>query len=279
MGQKVNPISLRIGINRLWDSKWYANKKKYNKTLHQDFAIENAIREKLKDASVSKVEILRTANAVSINIHSGKPGLIIGRGGETIEELREFLERKFDNKFSVNIIEIKKPNLDAHLTAESIVKQVERRISYRRAAKMAIDRSLESGALGVKVRVAGRLNGVEIARSEFFSKGKIPLHTFRADIDYAYLPANTTYGVIGIKVWIYKGDVFKKDLEVQMTDAPLAGEEEVAPMPKPKAKAAPKKTAKKADDKEKKEDKPKAKKTTTKKTTTKKSTTKKTTKK
>lgn len=262
MGQKVNPISLRIGINRLWDSKWYANKKRYEKTLHQDFAIEDKLRERLKDASVSKIEILRTANAVTINIHSGKPGLIIGRGGETIEELREFLERKFNNKFSVNIIEIKQPNLDAHLTAESIVKQIERRISYRRASKMAIDRSLESGALGVKVRVAGRLNGVEIARNEFFSKGKIPLHTFRADIDYAYLPASTTYGVIGVKVWIYKGDVFKKDLEVQMTDAPLAGEAEEKvnqPKEKPKAKKTP---AKKAPSK-----KTSSKKTTTKKTT------------
>jgi len=252
MGQKVNPISLRIGINRLWDSKWYANKKKYNKTLHQDFAIEEAIKEKLKDASVSRIEILRTANSVSINVHSAKPGLIIGRGGETIEKLRELLERKFGTKFSVNIMEIKQPNLDAHLVAESIAKQVERRISYRRAAKMAIDRSLEVGALGVKVRVAGRLNGVEIARSEFFSKGKIPLHTFRADIDYAYVPAHTTYGVIGIKVWIYKGDVFKKDLEVQMTNAPLAKEEDVKET-KPKAKKATP---------NKKEEKPKAKKTT-----------------
>ncbi|MCD6109170.1 30S ribosomal protein S3 [bacterium] len=249
MGQKVNPISLRIGINRLWDSKWYANKKKYGKTLHQDFAIENAIREKLKDASVSKIEILRTSNAVTINVHSAKPGLIIGRGGETIEKLREFLDKKFGGKFSVNIMEIKQPNMDAHLVGESIVKQIERRISYRRVAKMAIDRSLEAGALGVKVKVAGRLNGVEIARNEFFSKGKIPLHTFRADIDYAYLPANTTYGIIGVKVWIYKGDVFKKDIEVQMTGSPLPEEEKKAPAKKvenkPKAKKPVKKTTKK----------------------------------
>lgn len=246
MGQKVNPISLRIGINRLWDSKWYAGKKKYGTMLHQDFAFEEAIRGKLQDASVSKIEILRTTNAVTINIHSGKPGLIIGRGGETIEKLREYLEQKFDQKFSINIVEIKQPNLDAHLVAESIVKQIERRISYRRASKMAIDRSLEAGAQGVKIRVAGRLNGVEIARNEFFSKGKIPLHTFRADIDYDYLPASTTYGVIGVKVWIYKGDVFKEDLEVQMTDAPLVGEDEgnVKKEKKPTTKK-PKKTAKK----------------------------------
>jgi small subunit ribosomal protein S3 len=208
MGQKVNPISMRIGINRSWDSKWYAGKKKYHKTLHEDFHIENMIREKLKDASVSKVEILRTANAVSINVHTAKPGLIIGRGGETIEALREQLEKKFGNKFGVNILEIKKPMLDAHLVAEQVARQVERRISYRRAAKMAIDKAIEAGAKGIKIRLGGRLNGVEIARNEFFSKGKIPLHTFRADIDYALVPSNTTYGAIGVKVWIYKGDIF-----------------------------------------------------------------------
>lgn len=208
MGQKVNPIGMRIGINRLWDSKWYAEKKKYHKTLHQDFNIEKLIREKLKDASVSKIEILRTANAVSINVHTAKPGLIIGRGGETIEALREQLEKKFGNKFGVNILEIKKPMLDAHLVAGQVAKQVERRISYRRAAKMAIDKAMEAGAKGIKIRLGGRLNGVEIARNEFFSKGKIPLHTFRANIDYALVPSNTTYGAIGVKVWIYKGDIF-----------------------------------------------------------------------
>ncbi|MBA4336281.1 30S ribosomal protein S3 [bacterium] len=236
MGQKVNPISLRIGINRLWDSKWYASKKKFAKTLHQDLAIEKTIRAKLKDASVSKIEILRTANAVTININTAKPGLIIGRGGETIEELREFLEKSFDNRFSVNIIEIKQPNLDARLVAESIVSQVEKRISYRRAAKMAIDKSLEVGALGVKVRAAGRLNGVEIARTEFFSKGKIPLHTFRADIDYAYIPAATSYGQIGVKVWIYKGDVFKKDLLARTTEVQASGEQKTEAPQRPNAR-------------------------------------------
>lgn len=220
MGQKVNPISIRMKVNRLWDSKWYANKKKYHKTLHEDFAIENMIRGKLVDSGVSKVEILRTANAVVINIHTAKPGLIIGRGGETIEALREQLGKKFKSQFNVNILEIKNPAIDAHLVAESIARQIEKRISYRRAAKMAIDKAMESGALGAKVRVGGRLNGVEIARNEFFSKGKIPLHTFRADIDYAYLPANTTYGAIGVKVWIYKGDVFKHNRDVELTELP-----------------------------------------------------------
>ncbi len=211
MGQKVNPVSMRMKVNRLWDSKWYANKKKYHKTLHEDFAIEDMIRGKLVDSGVSQVEILRTANAVVINVHTAKPGLIIGRGGETIEALREKLEKKFGSQFNVNILEIKNPAIDALLVAESIAKQIERRISYRRAAKMAIDKAMEGGAQGAKVRVGGRLNGVEIARNEFFSKGKIPLHTFRANIDYAYTPANTTYGAIGVKVWIYKGDVFKHD--------------------------------------------------------------------
>jgi small subunit ribosomal protein S3 len=218
MGQKVNPICMRIGINRLWDSKWYASKRKYQKILHQDLAIEKLIREKLKDAGVSKIEILRTANAVTINIHTAKPGLIIGRGGENIEALREKLEKQFNDKFSVNIVEIKKPNLDAKIVAEAIGQQISRRVSYRRAVKMAIQKTMEAGAKGIKVRVAGRLNGVEIARSEFFSEGKIPLHTFRADIDYAYIAAPTTYGSIGVKVWIYKGDIFKKEQEVQVTE-------------------------------------------------------------
>lgn len=211
MGQKVNPVGIRIGINRSWDSKWYANKKNYHKLLHQDLEVEDMLRNKLKDAGVSRIEILRTSNSVTINIHTAKPGLIIGRGGETIEALREELEKKFNTKFSVNIQEVKKPNLDAYLVADSIAKQIEKRISYRRASKMAIDKVKEAGAEGAKVRVSGRLNGVEIARSEFFSNGKIPLHTFRADIDYAYVPASTTYGSIGVKAWIYKGEVFDKD--------------------------------------------------------------------
>jgi len=244
MGQKVNPVSMRMKVNRLWDSKWYATKKKYHRTLHEDFKIENMIRGKLVDSGVSKIEILRTANAVVINVHTAKPGLIIGRGGETIEALREQLEKKFGSQFNVNIQEIKKPAIDAHLVAESIAKQIERRISYRRAAKMAIDKAMEAGAQGAKVRVGGRLNGVEIARNEFFSKGKIPLHTFRADIDYAYIPANTTYGAIGVKVWIYKGDVFKHERNIEIPEMPSA--EGLVGEKKEKKEAVPKKsTAKK----------------------------------
>lgn len=221
MGQKVNPNILRIGIIRSWDNKWFANKKQYGKLLIQDVEIEKIIREKLADASISKIEIHRTANKVLVHIHSAKPGLIIGRQGTGIESLKDELEKKFHEEFSLSIKEISKPALDAYLLADSIVKQVEKRISYRRAAKMAIEKALETGALGAKVFLAGRLNGVEIARSEFFSKGKIPLHTFRADIDYAMLHAKTTYGTIGVKVWIYKGDVFKKKSGVKVTEAAI----------------------------------------------------------
>jgi len=270
MGQKVNPICIRIGINRLWDSKWYANKKQYSKLLHQDLNIEKSIRKKLTGAGISKIEILRNANAVTLNIHTAKPGMIIGRGGEKIEILREQLDKEFDQRFTVNIVEIKKPSLDARLLAESIGNQVSRRISYRRAAKMGIDKAMEAGALGVKVRVAGRLNGVEIARNEFFSKGKVPLHTFRADIDYANYPAGTTFGIIGIKVWIYKGDVFKPEETTLMAEAATAVNAEIE---EPKGTTKKKAPAKKATTK-----KVVAKKTT-KKATTKKVATKKTTKK
>ncbi len=217
MGQKVNPNILRIGIIRSWDSKWFATKKQYGRLLIQDIKIEKIIREKLADAGVSKIEIHRTANKVIVYIHSAKPGLIIGRQGAGIEALKEDLERRFREEFNLSIKEISKPALDAYLLADSIAKQVEKRISYRRAAKMAIDKAMEAGAQGTKIFIAGRLNGVEIARSEFFSKGKIPLHTFRADIDYALVHAKTTFGTIGVKVWIYKGDIFKKKNEVKVT--------------------------------------------------------------
>ncbi|MBU0667577.1 30S ribosomal protein S3 [Patescibacteria group bacterium] len=220
MGQKVNPHILRIGIIRSWDSKWFADKRKYGKLLLQDLEVEKIIRKKLADASVSRIEIHRTANRVIINIHSAKPGLIIGRQGAGIEALKEELEKKFREEFSLSIKEISKPTLDALLLAESIARQVEKRISYRRACKMSLDKAMETGALGAKVAVAGRLNGVEISRSEFFSKGKIPLHTLRADIDFAKATAHTTYGSIGIKVWIYKGDIFKKKSEVRVTEMP-----------------------------------------------------------
>ncbi len=217
MGQKVNPKVIRLGITSDWDSKWYAGKAQYKRMLHQDLAIEKLLREKLETEGLSRIEILRTQGKVILNIHTAKPGLIIGRGGETIEKLKDLLAKKFKESFAINIKEIKKPMMDAMVVADSIARQLERRVSYRRAVKMAIEKAVEAGAIGCKVYVGGRLNGVEISRGEFFSKGKIPLHTFRADIDYASLPANTSYGKIGVKVWIYKGEVFKKDLAAKLT--------------------------------------------------------------
>jgi small subunit ribosomal protein S3 len=213
MGQKVNPKVIRIGITRDWDSKWYAKKDNYKKLFHQDLELEKMIRKNLKVEGISNIEIMRTQGKVIININTSKPGLIIGRGGEVIEKLKDQLTKEFNETFAINIKEIKKPMLDANLVAETIARQVESRISYRRAAKVSIEKIMEAGAIGVKIYLGGRLNGVEISRGEYFSKGKIPLHTFRADIDYASLPAQTTYGKIGIKVWIYKGEVFKKDLK------------------------------------------------------------------
>ncbi len=216
MGQKVNPKVIRIGITQDWDSKWYAGKSNFSKLFHQDLAIEKLIKSSIDTEGISKIEIMRTQGKVIVNIHTSKPGMIIGRGGELIEKLKEDLNKRFNETFAINIKEIKKPMLDAELVAKNIAKQVEKRISYRRAAKMSIDKSIEAGAIGIKIYLGGRLNGVEISRGEFFSKGKIPLHTFRADIDYSSIPANTTYGKIGIKVWIYKGEIFKKDLEQKL---------------------------------------------------------------
>lgn len=216
MGQKTNPKAIRLGITRDWDSKWFADKKNYTRLLHEDLAVDKMIRASLKEGGVSKIEILRTQGKVIINIYTSKPGIIIGKGGQIIDDLRAMLEKKFHCVFAINIKEIRKPALDAATLAEGLAQQVEKRISYRRAAKMAIEKAMEAGARGIKIRVAGRLNGVEIAREETFSRGKIPLHTFRADIDYALKPALTLQGLIGIKVWIYKGDVFKEDMHAKL---------------------------------------------------------------
>ena len=219
MGQKVNPNILRIGVIKSWDSKWFATKKNFSKLLLQDLEIQKIIEKRLKDAAIAKIEIQRTANRVVILIHSAKPGLIIGRQGAGIESLKDELEKKFHEEFNLSIREINKPALEAKLLAESIAEQIEKRVSYRRAAKVGVEKALEAGALGAKVFCAGRLNGVEIARSEFFSRGKIPLHTLRADISYAMVHAKTAYGTIGVKVWIYRGDIFKRKSEVQVTQA------------------------------------------------------------
>ena len=210
MGTKVNPIGMRTGIIRNWPSSWYANKKNYAKMLKDDLAIKAQVRKSLNDCGVSMIELQRNANDTILNVHTSKPGVIIGKQGDGVEVLKAELQKKFGNKFTINVKEIKKPDLDAFLVGDSIAKQIERRVSYRRAAKMAVKKAMESGALGIKVKASGRLNGVEIARTEFTAEGKIPLHTFRADIDYASVPAHTTYGAIGVKVWINRGEVFTK---------------------------------------------------------------------
>ncbi|SFC04774.1 SSU ribosomal protein S3P [Alkalibacterium subtropicum] len=206
MGQKVNPHGMRVGVIQDWDAKWYAEKDFADK-LHEDLAVREYIAEKLSDASVSRVEIERAANRINVSIHTAKPGMVIGKGGSEVDALRNGLNNLTGKRVHVNIVEIKRPDMDATLVAKSIAEQLENRISFRRAQKQAIQRTMRSGAKGVRTMVAGRLNGADIARSESFAEGSVPLHTIRADIDYANEEADTTYGKIGVKVWIYKGEV------------------------------------------------------------------------
>ncbi len=207
MGQKVNPHGLRIGIIKDWDTKWYANDKDFSDLLVEDVKIREHIKNKLYAAGISRIEIERFANKVRINVNTAKPGLVIGKGGTGIEELRKELEKLTNRSILINISEIKVPELDAQLVAENIASQLERRISFRRAMKQAMSRTMKSGAKGIKTSVSGRLGGAEIARTEHYHEGTIPLQTLRADIDYGFAEANTTYGKIGVKVWIYKGEV------------------------------------------------------------------------
>ncbi|NLC39263.1 MAG: 30S ribosomal protein S3 [Clostridia bacterium] len=206
MGQKVHPKGLRVGIIKDWDAKWYADKD-YTSLLHEDLRIRRYIKNKLFSAGVSKVEIERAASNVKVTVHTAKPVIVIGRGGTEVEKLRKELENMTDKKISVNIVEVKKPELDAQLVAENVASQLEKRISFRRAMKQAVGRTMRMGAEGIKISVAGRLGGAEIARTEWYSEGKVPLHTLRADIDYGFAEAMTTYGKLGVKVWIYKGEV------------------------------------------------------------------------
>lgn len=206
MGQKVSPIGFRIGIIRDWDARWFAGKN-YKELLHEDLQIRDYIQKTLQSASVSRIEIERAANNLRINIHTAKPGMVIGRGGAGVEELRKTLEKMTDKKVHLNIIEIKKPELDAFLVAESVASQLERRIAFRRAMKQAVFRSMRNGAKGIKIACSGRLGGSEMARNESYHEGTVPLQTMRADIDYGFTEAKTTYGRIGVKVWIYKGEI------------------------------------------------------------------------
>ena len=210
MGQKVNPTGLRVGIIRDWDAKWYAEKD-FASNLHEDLRIRKYIESKLADASVSTVEIERAAKRVNISIHTAKPGMVIGKGGSEVEKLRKELNNLTGKRVHINIVEIKKPDLDAKLVGESIAEQLENRVAFRRAMKRVMQSALRLGAEGIKVCCSGRLGGAEIARTEYYREGRVPLHTLRADIDYATSTAHTTYGACGVKVWIYKGEIMAHD--------------------------------------------------------------------
>lgn len=206
MGNKINPIGLRVGIIKDWESKWYADKD-YAELLHEDIMIREYLEKRLESAALSSIEIERAAKRVNITIHTGKPGMVIGKGGSEVENLRKELTKRTDKRVHINIVEIKKVDLDARLVAEGIARQLEGRIQFRRAQKQAIQRTMRSGALGIKTQVSGRLGGADIARAEHYSEGTVPLHTLRADISYAHAEADTTYGKLGVKVWIYRGEV------------------------------------------------------------------------
>jgi small subunit ribosomal protein S3 len=206
MGQKVNPVGLRVGVIRDWESRWFAGKD-YADLLHEDLKVREYIAKRLNDAAVSKVEIERAANRLNVTIHTAKPGMVIGKGGTEVESLRKALNQLTGKRVHINILEIKRADLDAKLVAENIARQLENRVSFRRAQKQAIQRSMRAGAQGIKTMVSGRLGGADIARSEYYSEGTVPLHTLRADIDYAHAEADTTYGNLGVKVWIYRGEV------------------------------------------------------------------------
>ncbi len=243
MGQKVNPVGIRLGITRDWDSKWYASTRNFPAYINSDFKVRQFLQHRLKDASVSRISIERAARKANITIHTARPGIVIGKKGEDIEKLRVQLANMVSmpvNDVRVNIAEIRKPELDAKLVAEGIAQQLEKRVMFRRAMKRAVTNTMRSGALGIKVRVSGRLNGAEIARTEWYREGRVPLHTFRADIDYGLAEAKTTYGIIGVKAWIFKGEVFDKP----QPQSPVA--EEAPEKAAPEKVTAEKATAEKA---------------------------------
>ena len=207
MGQKVNPHGLRVGVIKDWDSRWYARDDKFGDLLVEDYKLRKFLKKRLYDAGVPKIEIERDANKIRINIHCAKPGIVIGRGGSEIEKLKKECEAMLKQPVFINIVEVKSPDVNAQMVAESIAAQLERRVSFRRAMKLAIGRAMRIGAKGIKTQVSGRLGGAEIARTEQYHEGTIPLQTLRADIDYGFAEAATTYGRIGVKVWLYKGEV------------------------------------------------------------------------
>lgn len=227
MGQKVKPIGLRVGINRTWDSRWYADRN-YGELLHKDIELRNHLMERLKQASISRVVIERPAGRARVTIYAGRPGLIIGKKGQDIEKLRVDLTKRVGTEVSLNIVEVRKPEIDAKLIGENIAQQLERRVGFRRAMKRAVQSAMRLGAQGVRINCAGRLGGAEIARTEWYREGRVPLHTLRADVDYGEATAQTTYGAIGIKVWVFKGEVIGHDPMAQ--DKRLADQQPGQPM-------------------------------------------------
>ncbi|MEM1395883.1 MAG: 30S ribosomal protein S3 [Pseudomonadota bacterium] len=211
MGQKVNPIGLRLGINRTWDSRWFAPTASYADLLHEDLRIRKFLEKKLKAAGISRIVIERPHKKCRVTIYTARPGVVIGKKGADIEKLRSELQKHTESETVLNIVEIRKPEIDATLVAENIAQQLERRVAFRRAMKRAMQTAMRMGALGIRVNVAGRLGGAEIARMEWYREGRVPLHTLRADIDYGIATARTTYGAIGIKVWIFKGEILEHD--------------------------------------------------------------------
>ena len=219
MGQKTNPIGLRLGIIKSWESRWFSEKD-YSKLLQEDITIRKFLMKKLSSAGISKVVIERPAKLAKITIHTSRPGVIIGKKGSDIEKLKKEIGNITEGDVSVNIVEIKKPELDSQLVADNIAQQLERRVAFRRAMKRAVQSAMRLGALGIRVNCSGRLGGAEIARTEWYREGRVPLHTLRADIDYGVSRANTTYGICGVKVWIFKGEKFEKDVNEVQKDKP-----------------------------------------------------------
>ncbi len=211
MGQKVNPIGLRLGINRTWDSRWYADKGEYGKLLHEDIKIRDRVLNMRSQAGISKVVIERPHKKCRITVHTARPGILIGKKGSDIEKLRSELSSMTESEVQLNIVEVRKPEIDATLVAEGIAQQLERRVAFRRAMKRAVQSAMRLGALGIRINCAGRLGGAEIARMEWYREGRVPLHTLRADIDYGTALGRTAYGIIGIKVWVFKGEIMEHD--------------------------------------------------------------------
>jgi len=238
MGQKVNPNGLRLGVNRTWDSRWYAGKKDYGRLLQEDIKIRNHLTERLKQAGVSRVIVERPHKKCRITIHSARPGVVIGKKGADIEKLKNEVQRFTKDEVHLNIVEIRKPEIDAKLVAENIAQQLERRVAFRRAMKRAVQSAMRLGAQGIRINCGGRLGGAEIARVEWYREGRVPLHTLRADIDYGTATAKTTYGTCGVKVWVFKGEIMEHDpmaVEKRQAEAETRGER---PAQRPQTPAA-----------------------------------------